>query len=334
MASPCNCLRHQPPVESIHFSFRHLASAKKLTVKELESRSTRSTTTFVGPLLAFVSEDPLSLSHAIANVSTVKRDLTDAQTAKFQYTFFDAYGRNTTPPEPITPFPTLFTAPVYRPTTNTMELTISNFFYDDPKTNQPAPLEVWLGDIGPLRYRIYQAVPTGPLQPFQVPRSGLEDSPPPPGQQALGEMPGTPISPVSDRSLAGALPAIPPRHYNAGPAHTIVIVEMPTVGEIISSIGETVPPQGDDAESASPESGMTPRHDPATLGPLLARGLPIFFIRPYDGTGYHAGRSVACENIFQTLNIGGDGAVNQAWIAAAQAAQHDGTAHGWTLRVV
>ncbi|KZV92483.1 hypothetical protein EXIGLDRAFT_647152 [Exidia glandulosa HHB12029] len=254
--------------------------------------------------------------------------------SKFQYTFFDAYGRNTTPPEPITPFPTLFTAPVYRPTTNTMELTISNFFYDDPKTNQPAPLEVWLGDIGPLRYRIYQAVPTGPLQPFQIPRSGLEDSPPPPGQQALGEMPGAPISPVSDRSSAGALPAIPPRHYNAGPAHTIVIVEMPTVGEIISSIGETVPPQGDDAESASPESGMTPRHDPATLGPLLARGLPIFFIRPYDGTGYHAGRSVACENIFQTLNIGGDGAVNQAWIAAAQAAQHDGTAHGWTLRVV
>lgn len=210
-----------------------------------------------------------------------------------------------------------------------MELTISNFFYQDPRTNVATPLEVWLGDIGPLRYRIYQAVPTGPLQPFSLPRSTIEDSPPPPQQQASGEVTGVPISPASERSSVGGLPAVPPRLYNTGPAHTIVSAEMPSVGEIIASIRETVPPhtEGDD-------DAQSPRHDPATLAPLLARGLPIFFIRAFDGTGYHAGRSVACENIFQTLNIGGDGAVNQAWLAAAQAAQQDGTAHGWTLRVV
>lgn len=240
--------------------------------------------------------------------------------SKFQYTFFDAYGRNTTPPEPITPFPTLFTAPVYRPTTNTMELTVSNFFYHDATTNAQKPLEVWLGDIGSLRYRIYQAVPTGHSQPYAFTRAPLEEPAP-------QDVPAAPVSPVSDRSSGGGAVAVPPRHYNGAPSHTIVIVEMPSVAEIIASIRETVPPVRTEGDGDKGEE----RRDPAALAPLLARGLPIFFIRPTDGTGYHAGRSVACENIFHSLNIGGEGAANQAWLAAAQ---QDGTAHGWTLRVV
>lgn len=216
-----------------------------------------------------------------------------------------------------------------------MELTISNFFYDDLKTNSAAPLEIWLGGLGPLPHRIFQALPPNSGGPYSLSRTSVEDSPPPQQHHVHGEVPGAPISPISDRSSGGGLSAIPPRHYNTGPAHTIVVVDMPPVGEIIARIRESVPPTTSDADDGSGEpQAMSPRHDPATLGPLLARGLPIFFIRPSDGTGYHAGRSVACENIFQTLNIGGDGAVNQAWISAAQAAQQDGTAHGWTLRVV
>ncbi|EEB96039.1 hypothetical protein MPER_04894, partial [Moniliophthora perniciosa FA553] len=70
--------------------------------------------------------------------------------SKFQYTFFDSSGKNNSIPEqPITPFPTLFTAPVYRQNTNTIELTVSNFFYEDPKTRQQLPLDVYLGNLGP-----------------------------------------------------------------------------------------------------------------------------------------------------------------------------------------
>lgn len=77
--------------------------------------------------------------------------------AKFQYTFFDAMGQSGSVPEmPITPFPTLFTAPIYRPPNNTLELTVSNFFYDNPEARVQAPLDVYLGSIGPLRSRVYQ----------------------------------------------------------------------------------------------------------------------------------------------------------------------------------
>ena len=64
---------------------------------------------------------------------------------------------------PITPFPTLFTPPSYRPTTNTVELTVSNFFYENPKTGHASALEVWLGDIGPLQLRVYPVQAPGPL---------------------------------------------------------------------------------------------------------------------------------------------------------------------------
>jgi recombining binding protein (suppressor of hairless) len=84
--------------------------------------------------------------------------------AKFQYTFFDAFGQNNNIPEmPITPFPTLFTAPVYRPASNTVELTVSNFFYEDPKTRAQTPLDVYLGNLGPLRHRVYQTTTPGSL---------------------------------------------------------------------------------------------------------------------------------------------------------------------------
>src|SRR5260221_14104861 len=84
--------------------------------------------------------------------------------AKFQYTFFDALGPSNTIPElPVTPFPTLFTAPVYRPANNSLELTVSIFFYENPKTRTQTPLDVYLGSIGPLRTGIYQTPPPVPL---------------------------------------------------------------------------------------------------------------------------------------------------------------------------
>ncbi|KAK6966707.1 beta-trefoil DNA-binding domain-containing protein [Favolaschia claudopus] len=90
--------------------------------------------------------------------------------SKFQYTFFDAFRQiNTIPDMPITPFPTLFTAPVYRQTNNTLELVIANFCYTDPTTAAHTPLDVYLGNLGPLRHRVYQVTQPGPstnIAPF------------------------------------------------------------------------------------------------------------------------------------------------------------------------
>jgi len=260
--------------------------------------------------------------------------------SKFQYTFFDAFGQNNSiPQEPITPFPTLFTAPVYRPNNNTVELTVSNFFYRDAKTKTSAPLDVYLGNMGPLPHRIFQATPPGPLTNISPFVQAL------PGPQSMDGSPteGSPGSPT-----AGT-----PRYMAPGPLHTIVIVEMPALGDVIKALEQDALPSGADGSgsgsnphSPRPADG-TPNHGPRSgSGPpplsIAGRSLPLLFIRPSDGVGYHSGRTIACENVFQAMNLGamtgsapGGGNIDTNWLAAAHAAASaDGGLHGWTLRVM
>jgi recombining binding protein (suppressor of hairless) len=268
--------------------------------------------------------------------------------SKFQYTFFDAFGQsNNIPDIPITPFPTLFTAPVYRPANNTVELTVSNFFYDDPKTRTQTPLDVYLGNIGPLRQRVYQATPPGPLtnvSPFVQPLTGAPPvDPGPSGDHRNIVSPGLTPTP----GLAG-----PPQYIPTGPLHTIVVVEMPPLSDVIKALEEDVlPSNGDGAGSGqhSPReasgSGSQQQANGTGQPPSIAgRTLPLLFIRASDGVGYHSGRTIACENVFQAMDLGGmagnpanpqAASIDTGWLAAAQAAAAaDGGMHGWTLRVM
>ncbi|ORY06973.1 hypothetical protein K493DRAFT_295736 [Basidiobolus meristosporus CBS 931.73] len=65
--------------------------------------------------------------------------------SKFEYTYLESLGPTT---RPITPFPSLSCSPIYKPNTNTLELTIRHFHAHDQ------PLEVWLGNHGPLDIRV------------------------------------------------------------------------------------------------------------------------------------------------------------------------------------
>ncbi|KAI0274750.1 hypothetical protein BC834DRAFT_921018 [Gloeopeniophorella convolvens] len=267
--------------------------------------------------------------------------------SKFQYTFFDAFGLNSTIPElPVTPFPTLFTAPVYRPANNALELTVSNFFYEHPKTRTQTPLDVYLGGLGPLRTRIYQTPLPGPLtnvSPFVQPLT-------PPVETAVGGA----ADPQAPNGSAPPAPPIPPRYISAGPLHTIVVVEMPPLSDVISALKEDAHTSGDDGEGGA-EGGVTAsdsreaERDPGMPPPIVpqqlaGRSLPLLFIRSSDGVGYHSGRTIACENVFENMNLnvmgGGPsgsppGGIDQGWLAAAQAAAAaDGGLHGWTLRVM
>ena len=77
---------------------------------------------------------------------------------------------------------------------------------------------------------------------------------------------------------------------------------------------------------------------------VSGRSLPLLFIRGADGIGYHSGRTIAAENMFQGIDLqqaaaggasGPGGApTDAAWLAAAQAVAADGGVHGWTLRVL
>ncbi|KAI0320359.1 hypothetical protein OF83DRAFT_1053296 [Amylostereum chailletii] len=258
--------------------------------------------------------------------------------SKFQYTFFDAFGPNNGIPDmPITPFPTLFTAPVYRPANNTLELTVSNFFYDDSKSGQHAPLDIYLGNLGPLRARVYEAAPPGPLTTI------------------------SPFVPAADPAgqSDGANGTTAPRYMHSA-LHTIVIVEMPMLSEIIKALeGEsprpTTPAEGANGAAASggasgsststpvPTPSGTEDQDPNAIVPsqdLTGRSLPLLFIRSSDGIGYHSGRTIACENVFHNIDLMGGAPQNGqpldgGWLAAAQAAAAaEGGLHGWTLRVM
>ncbi|KAF9474088.1 hypothetical protein BDN70DRAFT_866678 [Pholiota conissans] len=238
--------------------------------------------------------------------------------SKFQYTFFDAFGQNNNIPEqPITPFPTLFTAPVYRPAQNTVELTVSNFFYEHPTTRQQTALDVYLGNLGPLHLRVYQANPPGPMTPLSSYLPG--------GQTMGGEAPGSPSS---------------PSRYIPSPLHTIVIVEMPPLGDVIKALEDDALPTPNPANGTKSESSSSSAPPPPPMPAIAGRSLPLLFIRASDGVGYHSGRTIACENVFQAMDLGSlanpaNGPVDASWVAAAQAAAvADGGMHGWTLRVM
>lgn len=269
-------------------------------------------------------------------------------TAKFQYTFFDAFGQNNSIPElPITPFPTLFTAPSYRPANNTLELTVSNFFYEDPKTRTQQPLTVYLGNIGPLRARCFPPHAPGPLTDISY------------GGGIAG--PSSELVP-NDGTVPGISSGVPAGRYP--PLHTLVTVEMPSLAEVIKALQEDVIPANDGAttgphttppggESATPgtqvdgpTSGGPQTANSSPQSSIAGRSLPILFIRASDGVGYHSGRTIACENVFQSMDLSGMApghvltppggpTADPGWLAAAQAAASaDGGLHGWTLRVL
>lgn len=244
--------------------------------------------------------------------------------AKFQYTFFDAFGENSKIPDlPITPFPTLFTAPLHRPAhagqnDDSLELTAAHFFYENPVAGTIEPLDVYLGPIGPLRIRVYQAtpLPLGQGHPATVP-------PFIPNPQAEGFMKFLPS--------AGTLNATPRTTLVHGPLHTVVIVELPPKGEVLKALEEDALPSNE--EATDPTTGR-PR---SKADRLSGRSLPLLFIRAFDGIGYHSGRAIACEYAFKGMELpavpaGGDG--RDAWVAeqAVQAAEN--SANSWSYRVI
>jgi recombining binding protein suppressor of hairless len=212
---------------------------------------------------------------------------------------------------PITPFPTLFTTPVYRQQGHVIELTISNFFYEDPKTHTQVPLDVYLGNLGPLRHRVYQASP-----PFVQPMPG-------PGEAVLSE--GGAGAPTGMRYV----PPVP-----TGPIHTIVIVEMPPIAEVLKALEEDALPASGEGSTTQTEGNRESKGSvPPIPIPHEPRSLPLLFIRPVDGVGYHSGRTIACESVFSNLDLGngpsnGAPGIDTNWLTAAAA---DGA---WTLRVL
>ncbi|CCL98297.1 uncharacterized protein FIBRA_00291 [Fibroporia radiculosa] len=238
--------------------------------------------------------------------------------SKFQYTFFDAFGQNNRIPDlPITPFPTLFTVPVQRFASehDLLELTAANFFYENPATGTVDPLDVYIGPLGPLRIRVFQAAPvplgTMAAQPFIA------------NVQTEGQLRFV--------STAGTLVSSAPHNPIHGPLHTVVIVEMPPKDEVLKAMEESALPTGEETRS-SPGGRTLPREQR-----IQGRPLPLLFIRAYDGIGYHSGRLIACEYLFKDMDLSagasGNGG-NRDWIAEQAARAAENSLNNWTYKVI
>jgi len=170
---------------------------------------------------------------------------------------------------------------------------------------------------------------------------------------------GTPVASSATGSLS---PTVPSRYMPAGPIHTIVVVEMPPLQDIIKVLEDELSsqshPESSQGTRQSPDagagvSGSSGSHEsrngngnlsaPPPSTPMATRTLPLLFIRAADGVGYHSGRTIACENVFQGVDLNamaaanssnGGPSVDPSWLAAAQAAAAEGGLHGWTLRVM
>lgn len=128
---------------------------------------------------------------------------------------------------------------------------------------------------------------------------------------------------------------------------------MPPLAEVIKALEEdAIPPNGDATgnghhASTSGQADTSNGRNGSVVPPtpsFAERSLPLLFIRSSDGVGYHSGRTITCENVFHTMDLGNlagspgtapAGSIDTGWFAAAQqAAAADGGMHGWTLRVM
>jgi recombining binding protein (suppressor of hairless) len=239
--------------------------------------------------------------------------------SKFQYTFFDALGQvNRVPESLITPFPTLFTAPIYRPQNNSLELTVANFFYIDTKTGAQLPLDVYLGNIGPLRSRVYQAPgePPGSVAHRYASLGALHSV-------IIVDMPdiGTVIAALSE-DLQPSAPTL------SSPTTDAALNGTPGISPVSTSAQQSLPPP-------PPPSHPTSATEAAVQGPpptaLAGRSLPLLFVRSADGIGYHSGRTIALDNVFAHMEHSG---ALEAWQSVAQQAVGGGHFTGWSLRVM
>lgn len=244
---------------------------------------------------------------------------------------------------------------------------VLHFFTNDPRTNTPVGMEIWLGGIGPLNVGGVMPPPTSvpgavgiygqPLNGYGGPpgldaefiRNGSGNGAGPSGEQTILPSPdGTGTGNGSEAPLPGT-----GRHTSLDPPGTrrttdpvmVISVEMPPITHILEQL-RAINGEGG-AESGSGSGTSTPSQNPATQlfsasgqpqpssssGPqqqmqqLRAMTLPIIFVRPYDLVGYMTGYSIAVENVF-----GMHGAINGMNVQGL--GEGLGGTQGWTLRVV
>ncbi|KAE8233272.1 hypothetical protein CF326_g1686 [Tilletia indica] len=236
--------------------------------------------------------------------------------SQFEFSFFEAYGQpsqNGTTTLPITPFPIITSMPLYDARSHTLTTTALNFYYypeDDAGQPTLVPMEVWLGPLGPLVCRSKpRSDRTGGESEIAVDLPSLVDI-----LESTREQ-----REMAKRNAAAA--------SAAASVAAAAAVAAAAVGDEEGGGG------GAGTSSAGAEAGGLGPDDPSGHVPQY---LPLLFVRGSDGTGYHSGRHIACEDIVSLVQ-------SAAHDPSAADALHNLSMHQppggpetetWSLRVV
>ncbi|KAJ9115077.1 hypothetical protein QFC22_005405 [Naganishia vaughanmartiniae] len=174
--------------------------------------------------------EPSKLSVEIIDAQSVEGEYFDdfitwtiSGVTEHTYTFFE--GRHevgdfsTVFRRPLTPMPILLDIPEYRAMENTITMTVTNFYYDDDNpVFRGKPLLLYLGAIGPLKFRSYRS--TAPAVASNTPHDA--------GAAYLNSFPAIPIDGGEE---------VPPeaRPYSSVPStvpHTIIVIHLPAPKEM------------------------------------------------------------------------------------------------------
>lgn len=142
-------------------------------------------------------------------------------TESFSYSFFDGSqgtGTESLPTSAIDPIPQTLLPPVFRPESNTLELTLSDYFTSEAQ-GRTEQYDIFLGPLGPLSTATYRSM--APVN------AGIDDGI---AQhfEAVPYFDVTPDQPV--RSVRSEFPCNRP--------HVIVVIDMPRAEEIIRTMQE------------------------------------------------------------------------------------------------
>ncbi|WVQ82218.1 hypothetical protein IAT38_004346 [Cryptococcus sp. DSM 104549] len=176
--------------------------------------------------------------------------------ACFSSTFFNTLDADVPiAPAPLDPIPRVLAIPTFHHELNTLDLTLSQFYFPSPNDpdQPPIPLDIYLGPLGPLRYSTWRST-----------------APPNRSEFANRPVPAVPYD-DSDPSQKHHQQAVM-SSFSADEKHVIVVVRMPGPEEIVKAMQSCV------AQAALSRimvaSKATPGDDAATAAAAAASKQP------------------------------------------------------------
>ncbi|KAL9940033.1 hypothetical protein V8E36_000738 [Tilletia maclaganii] len=220
--------------------------------------------------------------------------------SSFEFSFFEAYGQPTSEDDntlPITPFPIITSMPLYDARSHTLTTTALNFYYyPEEHTGQPTlvPMEVWLGSLGPLQSRSKpRSDRTGGESEIMVNLPSLDEILETSREERqLGRQ-------NAAAAVAAAAEAVAREaESKAGPIQAAAVAAAAAASALNGSGG---PGEYGSGPSSSSGAAMPPPNAPGDATAHVPLYLPLLFVRGSDGTGYHSGRHIACEDIVSLM---------------------------------